>query len=115
MRQLVSLGNFASSAHQAMAYSEALEQRSEALRQSQTELAARVAELQKANATAEDSRRAALHLMEEAIQARQAMETLNVQLRESEEQYRTLFDSAPMAVFVCDRNAVILQYNHRAV
>jgi PAS domain S-box-containing protein len=53
--------------------------------------------------------------MEEAIQARQAMETLNVQLRESEERYRTLFDSAPMAVFVCDRNAVILQYNHRAV
>ena len=35
--------------------------------------------------------------------------------RESEERYRTLFDSAPMAVFVCDRNAVILQYNARAV
>ena len=35
--------------------------------------------------------------------------------RESEERYRTLFDSAPMAVFLCDRNAVILQYNHRAV
>ena len=35
--------------------------------------------------------------------------------RESEERYRTLFASAPMAVFVCDRNAVIQQYNHRAV
>ncbi|MDQ3776004.1 MAG: PAS domain S-box protein [Pseudomonadota bacterium] len=35
--------------------------------------------------------------------------------RESEERYRTLFDSAPMAVFLCDRNAVIQQYNHRAV
>ena len=35
--------------------------------------------------------------------------------RESEERYRTLFDSAPMAVFVCDRNAVIQQYNARAV
>ena len=34
---------------------------------------------------------------------------------ESEERYRTLFDSAPMAVFLCDRNAVIQQYNHRAV
>ena len=34
---------------------------------------------------------------------------------ESEERYRTLFASAPMAVFVCDRNAVIQQYNHRAV
>ena len=36
-------------------------------------------------------------------------------LRASEERYRTLFDSAPMAVFVCDRNAVIQQYNSRAV
>jgi PAS domain S-box-containing protein len=35
--------------------------------------------------------------------------------RESEERYRTLFDSAPMAVFLCDRNAVIQQYNARAV
>ena len=35
--------------------------------------------------------------------------------RESEERYRTLFASAPMAVFVCDRNAVIQQYNARAV
>jgi PAS domain-containing protein len=36
-------------------------------------------------------------------------------LRESEERYRTLFDSAPMAVFVCDRSAVIQHYNRRAV
>lgn len=36
-------------------------------------------------------------------------------LRESEERYRTLFASAPMAVFVCDRNAVIQHYNPRAV
>ena len=35
--------------------------------------------------------------------------------RESEERYRTLFASAPMAAFLCDRNAVIQQYNHRAV
>jgi PAS domain S-box-containing protein len=38
-----------------------------------------------------------------------------MELRESEERYRTLFDSAPMAVFVCDRNAVIQYYNQRAV
>ncbi len=35
-------------------------------------------------------------------------------VRESEERYRALFNSAPMAVFVCDRNAVIQQYNARA-
>ena len=36
-------------------------------------------------------------------------------LRESEERYRTLFASAPMAVFACDQNAVIQHYNARAV
>ena len=35
--------------------------------------------------------------------------------RESEERYRALFDSAPMAVFVCDLNAVIQHYNAQAV
>lgn len=36
-------------------------------------------------------------------------------IRESEERYRSLFASAPMAVFSCDRNAVIQHYNQRAV
>ena len=36
-------------------------------------------------------------------------------LRDSEERYRSLFASAPMAVFVCDRDAVIQHYNRRAV
>jgi PAS domain S-box-containing protein len=36
-------------------------------------------------------------------------------LRESEERYRVLFDSVPVAVFVCDCNSVIQQYNRRAV
>ncbi|MDZ4685850.1 MAG: PAS domain S-box protein, partial [Planctomycetaceae bacterium] len=36
-------------------------------------------------------------------------------LRESEERFRTLFASAPMALFVCDREAVIQQYNAIAV
>jgi len=35
-------------------------------------------------------------------------------LRESEERYHTLFATAPMAVFVCDRNAVIQYYNDQA-
>jgi PAS domain S-box-containing protein len=35
-------------------------------------------------------------------------------LRESEERFRTLFAAAPMALFVCDQDAVIQYYNHRA-
>lgn len=35
-------------------------------------------------------------------------------LRESEERFRTLFESAPMAVFACDRDAVIQHYNENA-
>lgn len=35
-------------------------------------------------------------------------------LRRSEERYRTLFEAAPVAVFVCDRSAVIQDYNRRA-
>lgn len=36
-------------------------------------------------------------------------------LQASEEKYRALFDLAPMAVFVCDRNAVIQEFNQYAV
>ncbi len=36
-------------------------------------------------------------------------------VRASDERYRSLFASVPMAVFVCDRNAVIQHYNQRAV
>ena len=36
-------------------------------------------------------------------------------LRENEERSRALFETAPMALFVCDRTAVIQQYNRRAV
>src|ERR1700694_2634774 len=36
-------------------------------------------------------------------------------LRESEERYRVLFRALPVAVFACDRNAVIQDYNQRAV
>jgi PAS domain S-box-containing protein len=36
-------------------------------------------------------------------------------LRESEERYRVLFRALPVAVFACDRDAVIQDYNQRAV
>ena len=35
-------------------------------------------------------------------------------LRRSEERYRTLFDLVPVAVYVCDANGIIQEYNHRA-
>jgi PAS domain S-box-containing protein len=41
-------------------------------------------------------------------------EQADIALSESEERYRTLFASAPVAVFACDRNAVIQDYNQRA-
>jgi PAS domain S-box-containing protein len=115
MRQLSSLGRFASSAYQAVAFSDALQQKDETLRQNHTQLAHSLINLRQANLQAQDSRRAALNLMEDAIRARQAMESLNVELLESEERYRTLFESAPMAVFVCDHAGVIQHYNARAV
>jgi signal transduction histidine kinase/ActR/RegA family two-component response regulator len=66
LRQLENLGRFASAAYQ-------IKQQSEALRQSTQS----VAEVEKAR----ESRRAALNLMEDAVQARRLVENLNLQLR----------------------------------
>ena len=55
------------------------------MRHANIELAQRVAELQAANAEVQDARRAALNLMEDAVEAGQALETLNAELRASEE------------------------------
>ena len=85
LRQLESLGRVASAAYQTVEFLDALEQQGETLRQSHTELAQHMAELQKVNREAQDSRRDAFNLMKAAVQSRQAMESLNVQLRESEE------------------------------
>src|SRR5947207_760187 len=90
LRQLESLGRFASAAYQTVAALDVLEQRGEALGQSHAEIAQRMAELKKTGTKAEDARRAALNLMEDAVQSRQAMERLNAELRESEERFRSL-------------------------
>ena len=42
------------------------------------------------------------------------MATLDLELRESEERYRTLFDPVPVAVYTCDRAGVIQNFNRRA-
>lgn len=42
------------------------------------------------------------------------IEALNLDLRESEERYRTLFDLVPVAVYTIDREGVIQHFNRRA-
>jgi PAS domain S-box-containing protein len=90
LRQLESLGRFASAAYQAVEFLDVLEQRGKALQQSQIRLAERMTELRKTDTKSQDARRAALNLMEDAVQSRQAMERLNAELRESEERFRSL-------------------------
>ena len=60
----------------------------ERLRHRNAELAERVAELQTASSELQDSRRAALNLMEDALQARQLAETLNAELRKENSERR---------------------------
>jgi PAS domain S-box-containing protein len=86
LRQLESLGRFASAAYQAV-------------------------QLQHA----EEGRRDAVNLMEEAIRARHAVEGLNISLRDSEERYRTLFELGPVAVFSCDAHGKIQMFNRHAL
>jgi PAS domain S-box-containing protein len=108
LRQLESLGRFASAAYQAVEVLDALEQQGEALGQSHTELAQRIAELQKTNAEAQNSRRAALNLMEDAVQSRRAMEKLNVELRESEERFRSLVSVITDVPWVTDATGAFI-------
>ena len=46
--------------------------------------------------------------------SREALDTLNLDLRESEERYRTLFDLVPVAVYTIDSAGVIQTFNRRA-
>ncbi|MDZ8263173.1 ATP-binding protein [Nostoc sp. ChiQUE01b] len=65
------------------------------LHQTRTELIDRMGELQQANEELSDSRRAALNVMEDAIQSSEA-------LRESEEKYRSLFESMDEGYILVD-------------
>jgi len=114
LRMLESLGRFASAAYQAVESLNLLQQRGDALREDRIDLAQRVADLQRANAEARESRRAALNLMEDAVLSRQAIEKLNGELRASEERYRILFDLGPVAVYSIDTSGLIENFNRRA-
>lgn len=46
--------------------------------------------------------------------SRQAIDALSLNLQESEERYRTLFDLVPVAVYTCDSAGVIQNFNRRA-
>ena len=84
LRRLESLGRFASAAYQAM-------QRD----------------------TAENSRRAALNLMEDAVQAREATEQVNAELRESEGRFRMLADNMAPLAWTCASLGNVTWYNQR--
>jgi PAS domain S-box-containing protein len=48
------------------------------------------------------------------LHSREAFDAVNLDLRESEERYRTLFDLVPAAVYTIDREGVIQNFNRRA-
>ncbi|MFZ0661287.1 MAG: PAS domain S-box protein [Acidobacteriaceae bacterium] len=90
------------------------------LRQASAGLTQRVVELQKANGEVQDARRAALNVMEDAIQARQRAEALNLQLRDeiavriqAEERFRNLADNISQMAWMCDRIGEVTWYNRR--
>src|SRR4030095_11398153 len=99
-RQLVSLGCFASSAYRVVAFLDALEQQRETLLQNDSSLAQSVITIREANVQAQDSRRAALNLMEDAVRSRHAMEMLNVELRQLNETLLSMLSTIPDIVVV---------------
>jgi PAS domain S-box-containing protein len=62
---------------------------------------------------AQDARRAALNVMEDAVQSRQAMEAVTEQLRESERRFRTMSDNIAQLAWTCDRLGDVTWYNQR--
>jgi PAS domain S-box-containing protein len=63
---------------------------------------------------AQDSSCVAPNLMKDRETSPAVMAMLDLELRESEGRYRTLFDLVPVAVYTCDRAGVIQNFNRRA-
>ena len=97
MRQLTSLGSFASSAYQVVAFLDALEERDEALRQSCEKLEQRVKE-----------RTAKLSTLNQELQAEITKHRITVeQLTKTEERLHDIFGNTPVILFSLDRFGVI--------
>ncbi|MDQ2985401.1 MAG: response regulator [Armatimonadota bacterium] len=60
------------------------------------------------------ARRAALNLMEDAVQARLEAERLNAALREGERRFREMIDALPTAIYTTDAEGRITHYNPAA-
>lgn len=98
------------------------------LRQANAELGRRLAELQEAAEEVRQSRRAAMNLMQDAVQTREKVEQLNHDLhreiaereeahkglRQRTAQFETLLDRAPLGVFVVDADFLIRDINPMA-
>ncbi|MGZ4963520.1 MAG: ATP-binding protein [Limisphaerales bacterium] len=93
LRLLASLGRFASSAYQVVAFMEAFAQQNETMHHNHGELEKSLADLRHANLESKQARSASLNLMEDAVRARQSLEAVNAELFRSKESYRSLFNS----------------------
>ena len=100
---------------------QALRESEERLRHANTELTQRVSEFKAANVEVQDARRAALNLMEDALQSRQATETLNAQLqaseeklREGERRFRKMVDALPTPIYTTDAEGCLTHFNPAA-
>jgi PAS domain S-box-containing protein len=70
-------------------------------------------ELQVTNRELDDSRRAAINLLEEALIARRQAEQVAAALQESEEQFHTLADAIPQLCWMANGDGWIFWYNKR--